>query len=186
MAGVEAHPEPLGVARPVEQPAQFRERPAERVAGTGRVLEGDPHARAARAARELVECGRHPREPGTAPRALVGAGVDDDQGQAERLGALELVLEGPDRPPPLGPARRTEVDQVARVGERVPDSGRPSRRLPESDVLVREGAGPPPQLVLHKDLDRRAAERVPAAIVRSWLAIEFAHPLAVLLIQFLT
>ena len=125
--------------------------------GSCGVLEGDPDAVARRALRHLVHRGDHAGDPGLEPVSPMRAGVNDNGGQAQGLGALQLVREHIDRPAALGPAGG-EIDQVARMGEDRPDAGGP-RGVPEGPDLLRpECRRRPLPLILQEDLDRAAAE----------------------------
>ena len=105
MAGVEAERQPLGLADAGERRAQLLGAGAERVAGAGGVLEGDPDPPARGAPGDLVERAPEPGEPRRGAGALVGARVEHDEGQAEPLGALELVDEGGHGARPIRPDR---------------------------------------------------------------------------------
>ena len=59
--------------------------------------------------------------------APVGARVQDDEGQAEALGALEVVHEGGHGPRSLVRIRRGQIDEVVRVRARGPQPGRGQR-----------------------------------------------------------
>jgi hypothetical protein len=88
--------------------------------------------------------------------------MDRHAGQAERLGALQLVGEHVHRPRPGGRLRAGQVDQVARVREGPPDAGGPARRVKGADLVAAERACRPLPLVLDEDLHREAPELVAA------------------------
>ena len=162
MAGVDADADPLGARRAVDHGRQLAERPSDRVAAAGRVLQGDLDAVAGGPGERPVERSDDPTKPGLEPRAHVRAGMDDHAREAERLAALELVGERVDRLRPGGGVRAGQIDEVARVGEDAPDAGLPSCRPERPDRLVVERTRRPLALVFQEDLDGAAAHLAPA------------------------
>src|SRR2546430_13734584 len=165
VAGVEADPDALRNLDGAEEQGELLEGPADGRAAARGVLEEDHDAIAARPRDHLVEGSHDAADALVEPLAAMGAGMDDHEGQAEGLRALELVLERRHRPLPLRLGGRGEVDQVARVGE----DGPHARRLPcaaeASDIPLRKRHARPPGIVFEKVT--LAGERLPPSPLKA-------------------
>src|SRR6266850_3240646 len=158
VAGVQAHPHPLGAPHAPDDPRQVLERSPERVAPAGRVLEGHAHAGTRRARQRLVHRPRHRVEAGLPPRAHVRAGVYDQTAEPQRFRALQLVRERVDGLPPGRGHGRGQVDEIAAVREGVPDPRAAARGAERAGGGGVERRRRPLALVLEEDLDGAAAE----------------------------
>src|SRR5262245_14500241 len=100
--------------------------------------------------------------------------MQDDEGQAQPFGALELVHQGVHGPGPLTRVRRRQVDEVVRVGAlgSEPRGGQLPAELDDLGLL--QGRAGPAQLVLQEDLDDAAPDRH-AAAHRVWQAAGDRH-----------
>ena len=90
-------------------------------------------------------------------RQGVGTGVHDEAVEAEQLGAIELVAERVDRPPPQDGIRRGNVDQVAVVRQDRADLRLAQAPPEERDFVLRKLARTPLPGGLREDLQCLAA-----------------------------
>src|SRR5207245_8573347 len=97
-------------------------------------------------------------EAGLPPVAHGRARVYDEAPEAEGLRALQLVRERVDGLPPRRGHRRGEVDEIAAVGERVPDAGAPPGDAERAGGGGVERRRRPLARVLEAALDGAAAE----------------------------
>ena len=142
MAGVDADAEPLRVGHAVEDiAARCSKRWPRQVPCPAVVSRSIVTPRPAVRRMDLVEGPRDPRQAGLLALADVGAGMDDQVGDAQRLAALDLDGHRVDRLLPERVVGTAQVDQVRGVGDRVDDSGLGEGRAEGRDVLGRSAAG---------------------------------------------
>ena len=158
VAGVEADRHPFGARQAAADGRQLLEPVAEAGALAGGVLQQHASAAGGDVGEHPVELGGEARHPALLAGAGVGAGVEHQAVDPQRLTAVQLVGQRGARAGRHRAVGRRQVDQVAGVGEDRADGARRAGGAKRRDLLVVERFRPPLVGVLDEDLDRPAAE----------------------------
>jgi len=128
--GVEAHAHPVAAGHEAEEVAELLEAMPDRGPLPGRGLEEEHRRVVGPLLVERVDRLRDPPDPGPLAPPEVGAGVEHDVRDPERLAALVLDHEPGDRLAPLALLRLGQVDEVAGVRHGRLDARAPARVVP--------------------------------------------------------
>ena len=156
MGGIHAHAKPLGVRRVFKNAGELLEGVAEGGALPGGRLQRHAGFHLGELFQNGVEPGDDFRQSRRFARAHVRAGMQDQEGEAELVGADQFVFKGEARLLGKFGIHRREVDHVAAVGEDGAEFS-PARMFMEGFQLgwrERRG-GEPLHVVFDEDLHRR-------------------------------
>jgi glutamyl/glutaminyl-tRNA synthetase len=161
VAGIETDAEVRVPSEPIDEDGQLVDRPADRAAGAGRVLEQEPGRVRAPAERPL-EGRKHAFESDLEAGAEMRADMEDDSVGLDRAGDVDRVLEGRDRLLVDRLVRSRQVDEVERVADDGTDAGLGAARFEALEVVGVVVRRPPRAGALREDLDGLAPDALDA------------------------
>ena len=159
MAGIEAHADAAMIAHLGDDRCELLERRSQRCALAGGVFEQHHRAAAPPFLKELDEAPGNERETVGFAAGRVAARVQHDAEQPQRLGAIELVAHRLHRLVTQGAVPGGEVDEITRVRDDRPESGRTNAAAKLADLGRQQRPPAPLVRVLGEDLERFAAMR---------------------------
>ena len=153
MTGVDAHADALGLVETFDDEAQLLERPAERRAGARRVLEQDARLDPRGAPHRVIQAAGDGLEAPLGSSTHVGAGMEDQGPDSEGVTATQLLNERTATLVSEVAIGAREVDEVRAVRDDGTDTARRHRAPKASDLLQRQSARAPLDLISGEDLD---------------------------------